>query len=234
LVRAADSRVDLWTTCPTCTQQYTGEADVGLARARWDRVRGRTDDDEERLFVANNLAVALNESAHDAAGALVLLEEVLAVRRRTLGDAHPATLDSLANLALQHHEMGQYETALPLSEEATSSSRLILGAEHETTLVAMVSLAALLANMGEHARARSLHEEALDARQRTLGDAHLETMNSTYLLGVCLLGMGQHEAGLKLLDRAASNARKVLGEAHPSTQHYAEGTREWRSSLQQT
>ena len=48
----------------------------------------------------DNLAVALKESAGDNAGALRLLQEVLAVRRR-LGDDHPATLDSVTNLALQ-------------------------------------------------------------------------------------------------------------------------------------
>ena len=51
--------------------------------------------------MANNLAVALHESAGDDAGALALLKEVLTVRRRVLGDAHPDTLDSITNLALQ-------------------------------------------------------------------------------------------------------------------------------------
>ena len=229
LIRAAEARVDLWTTCPTCTQQWSGPVDVGLARARWDRMRDRAEDDEERLFVGNNLAVALNESAGDVDGALALMEEVLAVRRRTLGDEHPATLDSIANLALQHHEMGHYDLALPLSEDLVSVARRALGPEHETTLVAAVSLAALLSSMGEDARARPLHEAALAARQRTLGEAHLETMNSTFLLGVCLGRLGDRKAALAMLDRATDTARRVLGEAHPSTKHYSAGSKEWRA-----
>ena len=66
LVSAARHNVDSWTTCPTCEQFYTGAADVGLARARWALVRDRAAEDEERLFVANNLAVALKESAGGA------------------------------------------------------------------------------------------------------------------------------------------------------------------------
>ena len=121
LVLAAQHDVDSWTTCPTCEQYYTGEVDVGLARARWKLVRQRPPEDEERLFVANNLAVALKESAGDNDGALRLMEEVLAERRRTLGDHDPRTLDSLTNLALQHAEMGHFAAALPLSQVLTAS-----------------------------------------------------------------------------------------------------------------
>jgi len=83
---------------------------------RWDLVQNLPEDDALRLFVANNLAVALKESfpesgselnlslnlkfslnlslslslnlkesEGDNEGALSLLEEVLSVRRRTLG-----------------------------------------------------------------------------------------------------------------------------------------------------
>ena len=99
LVEAALHNVESWTTCHVCRQEFTGEADVGLARARWERVRGRPEEDEERLFVANNLAVSLKESAGDNAGALRLMREVLAVRRR-LGEDHPATLTLALALAL--------------------------------------------------------------------------------------------------------------------------------------
>ena len=132
---------------------------MGLARARWERVRGRSAEDEERLFVANHLAVALKESAGDNAGALRLMQEVLAVRRR-LGDDHPATLDSLTNLALQHHEMGDYQAALPLSQEAVALARRTLGAEHEETLIAVASLGAIHSSMGEYHLARPLLEQA--------------------------------------------------------------------------
>merc|ERR1712046_97110 len=110
---------------------FTGEAEVGLAQARWELVRDRPAQDPERLFVANNLAVALKESAGDNERALLLMEEVLAVRRQTLGDEDPSTLDSITNLALQHTEMGNYTAALPLSEEAVSAMRRINGNDNE-------------------------------------------------------------------------------------------------------
>ena len=62
-------------------------------------MRGRPEEDEERLFVANNLAVSLKESAADNAGALRLMREVLAVRRRR-GEDLPATRTLALALAL--------------------------------------------------------------------------------------------------------------------------------------
>ena len=59
--------------------------------------------------------------------------------RRRLGEDHTATLDSLTNLALQHHEMGEYEAALPLAEEAVAMARRLLGPAHEETLTAVAT-----------------------------------------------------------------------------------------------
>ena len=223
LVEAAEHNVESWTTCPVCRQEYTGEADVGLARTRWERVRERPAEDEERLFVANNLAVTLKESAGDNAGALALMREVLEVRRRTLGEDHECTIDSKINLALQHHEMGAFAAALPLAEEAAAAARRTYGCEHEEALVAVASLGAVYSSMGNHAQARPYLEQALEARRRTLGEGHLETMNSSHLLGQCLLGLGEREGGLALLETAVRLARRVLGEAHPSTAHFQAG-----------
>ena len=126
---------------------------------------GREPEDAERLFVANNLAVTLHESAGDTEGALKLMKEVLAVRRRVHGDDHPDTLDSITNLALQHTELGDYAAALPLSKEAVASTRRTLGGEHEEAGHAIISLAAVHSLMGNHALGRELHEEALALRR---------------------------------------------------------------------
>lgn len=220
LVLAAEHNVELWTNCPTCRQEYTGEVDVLMAEMRWSLVRDRPPDDAERLFVANNLAVTRKESAGDNAGALELMEEVLRVRRQVCGDVHPDTLDSIANLALQHTEMGRYDAALPLNLEAVTAMRRVLGDEHEHTLVSLAALGATYLSMSRFAHALPLCREALDVRRRTLGDDHLETMNSMKLLGHCRVGLGDKQGGFALLEEAVSTSRRVLGEAHPSTEHF--------------
>ncbi|KOO32786.1 sodium channel protein type 9 subunit alpha [Chrysochromulina tobinii] len=191
--------------------------EVSLAHARWESVRSRPLEDPERLFVANNYAVTLLESAGDPTGALELLEEVLKVRRRILGNEHPETLDSITNLALNYMEVGRYEAALPLSEEAVALTRGTLAGPDrvEGTAHAIGSLAAVLHLMGEPSRARQLHEEALQMRRRLLGPSHLDTMNSEHGLGQCLISVGESTAGLAMLEDVVARARtrkeEILG-----------------------
>ncbi len=159
LVQLATCDVERWVSCSTCRQDFTGDMEVSLARARWRRVQDRPEDDAERLFVANNLAVTLQESAGDYEGSLRLLEEVLAVRRRMLGDDHPDTLDSITNLALHHTETGSYEAALKLSE-------------HVDTLNSTYGLAHSILGLGRHAEALGMLECVASTANKLLGAAH--------------------------------------------------------------
>jgi hypothetical protein len=183
LVEAALHNMDSWTSCPMCKQDFTGECEIGLARARWERVRDRPAEDGERLFVANNLAVTLQQAAGDFEGAFKLLAEVLAVHRRMLGNEHPETIDAITNLALHHSEMGNMEAALVLSEEAVTLTRKTHGMEHEEAGHALISLAAVHSLMQNYELAKPLHLEALKMRRRLLGSEHLDTMNSMFGLG---------------------------------------------------
>ena len=46
---AAATNPRRWIECGTCKQRYFGATRMGLARARWDRARGRPEEDDERL-----------------------------------------------------------------------------------------------------------------------------------------------------------------------------------------
>jgi hypothetical protein len=62
MVQSAQHNARHWTRCPTCTLHWSGELQLGLARARWDLVRGRPVEDVERLDATYNLATALRDS----------------------------------------------------------------------------------------------------------------------------------------------------------------------------
>ena len=227
LVASAQHNVARWTSCPTCRQDWTGEMEGQLALARWEGVRARPADDAERLFVANNLAVTLQESAGDFRGAAALLEEVLAVRRATLGDMHPDTLDSMTNLALHHTEAGNLCASLELSQEvvARHRNRQALGEQvtDEEVAHAIGSLAAVHNLMGNGALAEPLHREALAIRERLLGSDHIDTLNSRYGLGRSLVQLGRHEDGFGLLENVSACAHRVFGAKHPTCQHFQRG-----------
>jgi hypothetical protein len=61
------------------------------------------------------------------------MEEVLAGRRRTLGDDRPQTLGSINNLGALRKAKGDYAGAEPLYEEALTAMRRTLGDEHPST-----------------------------------------------------------------------------------------------------
>ena len=98
---AAETNDDLWYDCGTCKQRYFGATKLGLARARWERARGRPEEDLERLGAMNCLAGALQGSG-DYVAALPLKEEVLAIERRINGDMYENTLVAIFNLANLH------------------------------------------------------------------------------------------------------------------------------------
>jgi tetratricopeptide (TPR) repeat protein len=206
-----------WYECPTCKQDYTGELQLGLARARWELVRGRAAEDGERREAMSDLAIALQD-AGDFDGALPLFEEVLAVARSIYGDDHPGTLTSINNLANMHSDMGDHDLALPLHTEALAGRRRLLGDEDPDTLFSINNLAAMHSDMGNHGPALPLCEEALAGRRRVLGNAHPDTLSAISNMAIVRDRMGEHAAAATLMREALTGWRRVLGEDHPHTQ----------------
>jgi tetratricopeptide (TPR) repeat protein len=209
-----------WRQCPTCKQDYTGELQLGLARARWELVRGRAAEDGERCQAADGLATALTD-AGDFEGALPLFEEALAVKRSIYGDDDTDFLDmltSIGNLASLHCDMGNHDLALPLYTEALAKRRRLLGDAHPRTLNSISNLATLHSDMGNLDLALPLDEEALAGHRRVQGNAHPDTLDSIHNMGILRDDMGEHAAAATLMREALAGRRRVLGEDHPRTQ----------------
>ena len=81
-----------WRECPVCREFYGGEVRLGLARARWERVRVHPPEDDERLFSADRFASALQFCSNDQPRSLRLFKETLALNRQSLGNEHDDTL----------------------------------------------------------------------------------------------------------------------------------------------
>ena len=82
-----------------------------------------------------------------------LRERAWDLRRSTLGEDHPDTLDSASNLALDLWEVGHYEQSRQLSEDTLTRERRILGAGHPHALRLAHDLAAALTSLDEHDQA---------------------------------------------------------------------------------
>lgn len=66
---------------------------------------------------------------------------VLEARKRVLGEEHPSTLNSMANLAATHSDQGRWKEAEELKLSVLEARRRLLGEEHPDTLNSMANLA---------------------------------------------------------------------------------------------
>ena len=170
-----------------------------------------------------------------------LKREALAGCREVLGNRHPHTLASIANLAdmlmqLGHADPRALEEAEPLCREALSGSREVLGDGHPDTLKSCGNLAALLVEMAHHGqrsdggkkraeeRRNKQLEEALPLYQETvrgfkagLGAQHPSALSYVHEMARVLLDLGRPADAEREQRDAVAGCRAALGDSHPET-----------------
>jgi tetratricopeptide (TPR) repeat protein len=145
-------------------------------------------------------------------------ENVLEVRRRTLGEGHPDTLWSMDNLASTYQKQGgRLKEVKELREKVLEVTRRTLGEEHPDTLCAVQNLAStLLEQGGRLTEVQELEEKVLEVRRHTLGEEHSDTLHSMQRLAITygkIRSTQVQELNEKLLEVRGS----TLGEEHPDT-----------------
>ncbi len=175
-----------------------------------------SDEHPSALSAAGKLAqsLALGGNLTDAH---VTEEQVVAARRRVLGEEHPDTLPSMHNLASTLRAQGDLAGARALQERVLEISRRVLGEEHPASLTSMNSLAHTLWNQGDLAGARALEERVLEVRRRVLGEEHPDTLTSMNNLAGTLADQGDLAGARALQEQVLAIRRRVLGEEHPDT-----------------
>ena len=183
LVSAAKHNPKSWFECRICKQDYYGRTMLGLAKALWDEMRSLNPNASERLFAANYLADALS-SAGDYSAALPLFEEVLAVRRRSIGSSKMLTLISCHNLADCLCAMENFARALPLAEEALSGKLKLRGEEDPGTMATRSLLSVVHYGLKNYQAALPLARETLERERLTLPPRHPDLLTSINNLAV--------------------------------------------------
>jgi serine/threonine protein kinase len=146
-----------------------------------------------------------------------LQESALATRRRTLGEEHPHTLRSVANMGFLLESQGRLAEAEPYYRDALEKSRRTLGEEHPDTLGSINNMGSLLQRQGRLAEAEPYWRDALEKRRRTLGEEHPRTLTSINNMGFLLESQGRLAEAEPYLRDALEKRRRTLGEEHPDT-----------------
>ncbi|MEO1529329.1 MAG: tetratricopeptide repeat protein [Planctomycetota bacterium] len=179
---------------------------------------------------------------------------VLEVRRRTLGDWHPETLDTMTNLGIVLDSLGRFGEAQQLFENTVSGSRESLSPNDARLAAALQRLGKFLLADGRRdgsvesfPRAEKLLLESIDIYDRNRGPSHVDTLQSKYLLGQVLVERRSLEEAQNVLedlverlqkmrepnDRMTLQATNMLGWVYMSQSRYPEAENILSNTLEQ-
>jgi hypothetical protein len=103
--------------------------------------------------------------------------EVLAERRKLLGDDHVDTVRAMGNVAMLYNRVGKFEQAEDLKVMVVKGQS-ILGVDHPDTLRSMLDLAMIYCQLNKFKDAEKLEATVLEARTRLLGEDYPETLRA--------------------------------------------------------
>ena len=163
-----------------------------------------------------NAAIALDELGRYTE-AKNLLEKVIPLQKKILGEEHPDVATSLNNLAIIYKALGEYETARELHEKVLGIRGKILGSEHPDTASSLNNLADIHHVLGNYEKARELHEKAFAIREKILGSEHPHTAVSLNNLALIYKAFGEYERAKDFHEKALIIQEKIFGSnaLHP-------------------
>jgi tetratricopeptide (TPR) repeat protein len=145
------------------------------------------------------------------------LLQATGVRKELLGEEHPDTLTSMANLASTYCNQGRWKEAEELGVQVMETRKRVSGEEHPDTLTSIANLASIYRNQGRWKEAEELQAKELSICSRVLGEEHPSTLTSIANLASTYWDQGRWKEAEELQVKELSICSKVLGEEHPST-----------------
>ncbi|KAH8707092.1 kinesin light chain, partial [Phaeosphaeriaceae sp. PMI808] len=108
--------------------------------------------------------------------------QVMETSSRVLGEDHPHTLSTMANLASTFWNQGRWKEAeelfVQVIETSSRGGGRVLGEEHPDTLTSIHTLAFTLKRQGHNDKAISLMEKCLQLQKQVFGPQHPYTTSS--------------------------------------------------------
>ena len=92
--------------------------------------------------------------------------QVMETRRRVLGEEHPDTLTSIANLATTYRNQRRWTEAEKMEVQVMETTKRVLGEEHPDTLTSIANLASTYWNQGRWTEAEKIDVQVMEMRKR--------------------------------------------------------------------
>ena len=203
---------------------FAGERNYEAALAAYAEARQAYEElgDVGALYAADTLnatAVGLGELRRTAE-AVAANEQVLAVRARLLGEAHPLSLISMSNIAVMAQAVGQTQKALETHQRILAIRERILEPNDPDLAVSLDAIGGILVRSGRAAEAVPICRRSVEIRESGHADARTDRPRSHVCLANALLGAGQGEQALREAATAVEQAREAQGRDHPDVAGY--------------
>ncbi|KAH9205342.1 hypothetical protein DL95DRAFT_451266 [Leptodontidium sp. 2 PMI_412] len=171
---------------------------------------------ENRIELARKVGMCLyRDGQYDEAEALDI--QVMETSLQVLGQEHPSTLNSMANLASTFNNQGRWKEAEDLEVKVMETSLRVLGAEYPDTLTSIVNLAVTYRNQGRWKEAENLDVQVIETSLRVLGQEHPSTLTSMGNLAATYQNQGRWKEAEDLKLQVMETRKRVLGAEHPNT-----------------
>ena len=218
--------------CFVVDGHYKDAVRMHTAVVTWrERNTGTSDEGELQVLQAyNNLGTALTFQG-DYPEAEKYLQQAFEMRRNLLGQHHPDTLISQANLALTYWHQGRCNEAEELEVQVMEMRKRVLGQEHPATLFSHANLAFTYANQGRWKEAEELFIQVEEMRKRVLGQHHSETSTNQANRAFTYWDQDRQSAALDLMRKFAESFLSKLGAEHPDTRKGIATLKEWEEEL---
>jgi serine/threonine protein kinase len=131
-----------------------------------------------------------------------------------VGPDHPATLESMHNLANCYDDAGRTQEAIKLHEETLQLRKAKLGPDHPDTLQNMMSLGNSYAEAGRTQEALKLREQTLDLMKAKLGPDHPNTLGSKVNLANSYAHLGRITDAIELCEEALPVMKAQIPDHH--------------------
>ncbi|KAF5694437.1 hypothetical protein FDENT_1166 [Fusarium denticulatum] len=139
------------------------------------------------------------------------------LRQKVLGEKHPDTIKSMADLAATYHAQGRHDEDEKMAVKVLDFRRDVLGEKHPDTIASIASLAVTYHMQGRYNEAERLKHEALNLQREVLGERDPDTSESMASLATTYHAQNRHNEAEKLKGEVLELRREVLGDKHPDT-----------------
>ena len=146
-----------------------------------------------------------------------LLRRAVETNRKTFGDEHPTTLESLHQLANLLWYQDRFAEAEPIYLEVDAGRSKVLGALHPDTLKVDSDIASLYSKQKRLEEAETLARRTLESQTLALGAEHPDTRISRVTLQNIYFQQGRFAEAEAIARQVLESSRRRVGENHPET-----------------